>query len=659
MYTGMCKWDAMADLMTDRASPRAARPEDLSRLIATLRQGGWQVIGPRPQDGAVVLAPLDTLDDLPIGLTEQQEAGTYRLVPRTDKALFGYRVGPHSWKRFLHPDGRVLWQGRRDAAGAMIYDPPDPLPSYAFLGARACDLAAMGILDGILPQEAERPLILAVSCSEAGGTCFCASVGTGPAVTADSGADLALTEVLEEGEAPALLLEVFTPAGAALVESAGLDQGPPAPPALIEKARAAVAGAAAHMGRRLQTEGLAEALAQAHDHSHWHEVAARCLTCANCTLVCPTCFCSTVEDHTSLMDETLRRVERWDSCFTLDFSRLVEGPVRRSAASRYRQWLTHKLSHWVDQFGTLGCVGCGRCITWCPVGIDLTAEAAVLRDIPPVAPRPTPPVVRPAPEAFSFPKTAHVVERHVETADTVTLVLDLPNDPWPGFAPGQFNMLYADGLGEAAISLSGDPADPQGRIVHTIRAVGPTSAALVALQPGDFLGLRGPFGASWPLPAEGTTPLVIAGGLGLAPLRPLLSRLPQAPVIVGARTPETLIFAEEMGRRQAPVFQIVEEADTSWSGPLGRVTDLLDSALEDPAATTAYVCGPEAMMAATGRALLRRGVAAERIFVSLERNMKCAVGTCGHCQLGPHFVCKDGPVFPWSVIAPAFEREEW
>lgn len=214
--------------------------------------------------------------------------------------------------------------------------------------------------------------VVAVSCIRAGGTCFCASMDAGPRAT--RGFDLALTELVGEGE-HVFLVEAGSEAGAAVARELPVR---PASPEQIARAAVVSERTAASMGRALDTAGLKERLQQHLEHPRWDEVAARCLACANCTLVCPTCFCTDVEDTTDLSGETAERTKRWDSCFTMGFSHVHGGSVRTSIKARYRQWLTHKLAGWHDQFGTSGCVGCGRCITWCPVGIDITEEAAAV-----------------------------------------------------------------------------------------------------------------------------------------------------------------------------------------------------------------------------------------------------------------------------------------
>jgi ferredoxin len=355
----------------------------LQALIDALASRGYRVLGPTLRDGAIVYDDVASLADLPAGWTDQQEAGTYRTVRRADDALFGYAVGPQSWKRVLHPPIERLWQARREGDGFAVAAAQEPAPKFAFLGVRACELHAIAIQDRVFLggpftdtsyQTRRRDnFIVAVNCGEAGGTCFCVSMNTGP--KAQAGFDLALTELLD-ADRHSFLVEVGSIAGGAVL--AALPHQPAAP-ADIAAADAVVARTASRMGRRLDTDGLKELLQGNPTHPRWDDVAARCLTCANCTMVCPTCFCTTVEDHSDLAGQTAERVRRWGSCFTLDFSYIHGGSVRTQTRSRYRQWMTHKLAGWIDQFGTSGCVGCGRCITWCPVGIDITAEAAAIR----------------------------------------------------------------------------------------------------------------------------------------------------------------------------------------------------------------------------------------------------------------------------------------
>ncbi|MGE5407411.1 MAG: 4Fe-4S dicluster domain-containing protein [Syntrophothermus sp.] len=358
--------------------------EGLEELIVALRRRGYETIGPTVRDGAIVYAEIEGVADLPAGWTDEQDGGRYRLAPREDEALFGYAVGPQSWKRFLHPPEVTLWRAGRAADGGLeVSEPPDEPPAYAFLGVRSCELHAIAIQDTVLLEGAypdpfyaarrQGAFIVAVNCTVAGGTCFCVSMETGP--RAESGFDLALTEVLGPGR-HCFVCEAGSERGAELLAELPRDD---AGPAELAAAAAGVAEAAANQGRQMDTDGIRDLLLDNLEHPRWEEVSERCLTCGNCTMVCPTCFCTTVEDGSDLSGEEAERTRLWDSCFTLDFSYVHGGSVRSSARSRYRQWMTHKLATWIDQFGTSGCVGCGRCITWCPVAIDITEEVAAIR----------------------------------------------------------------------------------------------------------------------------------------------------------------------------------------------------------------------------------------------------------------------------------------
>jgi formate hydrogenlyase subunit 6/NADH:ubiquinone oxidoreductase subunit I len=363
--------------------------EALDALFAVLQRQNYKLIGPTVRDGAIVYDELTSTADLPAGWTDEQEGGTYRLKRRADGALFGYAVGPHSWKKFLHPPTLRLWQARRDSHSFQTTAEKEDPPRFAFIGVRSCELHAIAIQDKVFLQgkyvdpvyqaRRENVFIVAINCGQAGGTCFCVSMNTGPKVT--FGFDLALTEVLLEGGQHYFVVEAGSEQGAAILQEV-LPGTPQRQASTAEKeaAERMVARATAQMGRTLDTTDIKDLLYRNYDHPRWDEVAKRCLTCGNCTMACPTCFCTTVEDVTDLTGEYAERWQRWDSCFTMDFSYIHGGSVRASAKSRYRQWLTHKLATWIDQFGTSGCVGCGRCITWCPVAIDITEEVRAIRE---------------------------------------------------------------------------------------------------------------------------------------------------------------------------------------------------------------------------------------------------------------------------------------
>ena len=354
----------------------------LQRLIDLLWDRQYRVIGPRIDSGAIVYDEVRHQDELPVGWTEQQEAAKYRVVRRDDEQRFGFNVGPHSWKRYLFPPRAVVGEATRGPQGWQLSDHPDDVPAYAFLGVRACELAAIAIQDRTLihdqysdPIYAERrrrALIVAVNCTQAASTCFCTSMNTGPRCTA--GFDLALTE-LDDG----YTVEVGSDRGAEIVAGLAL---PSADEGSLRRADGRRTEAVNQIRKRLDTTDVRNLLMDNLEHPRWDEVAERCLSCTNCTMVCPTCFCSSVEEVSDLQGNHVQRVRQWDSCFNGEISYMNGSLVRGDIRSRYRQWLTHKLATWFDQFDTSGCVGCGRCITWCPVGIDLTEEVAAIRETP-------------------------------------------------------------------------------------------------------------------------------------------------------------------------------------------------------------------------------------------------------------------------------------
>jgi ferredoxin len=360
--------------------------QGLQALFEALRSRGYRLIGPTVRDRAIVYDDLASIEDLPRGWTDEQDGGRYRLVRRTDEALFGYAVGQHSWKAFLLPPIQRLWRARREGDAVTVTPEPAPDERFAFIGVRACELAAIAIQDRVMiggayvdpHYHARRKdlFLVAVNCAVAGGTCFCVSMRTGPQVS--SGYDLVLTELLNE-DGHRFLVTAGSEVGAHVLAALPSSEALAADRAAAE---AVIAHTAASMGREMHEEDVHELLLANLEHPRWDDVAERCLTCGNCTLVCPTCFCTSVEESTDLLGVESARTRRWDSCFTLDFSYVHGGSVRTRPLSRYRQWMTHKLATWYDQFGSTGCVGCGRCITWCPVGIDITEEVAAIRANP-------------------------------------------------------------------------------------------------------------------------------------------------------------------------------------------------------------------------------------------------------------------------------------
>ncbi len=357
--------------------------EGLDALLTTLIGRGYETRGPVVRDEAIMPGPVRAVADLPVGTHDVQAPGRYGLEQRDDDTVFGWAVGPGSWKAEFFPPSQELWHSTVDGESITTTTPELEMPPLAIVGARPCELAALAVLDRVLlggaypdPRYAARrdgTFIVTAECGSPAATCFCTSMGTGPG--ADSGFDLALTE-LNGDDGHRFVVRIGSDRGAVVLAAVPTSEVAAADLAARDRV---LSSAGDRIDRRLETHGLADMLARNLEHLRWEEVADRCLACGNCTLVCPTCFCSDVSDTTDLTGDVYRQ-RTWASCFDLDHSYLHGGPVRSSTSSRYRQWLTHKLSTWWDQFDTSGCVGCGRCIAWCPVGIDLTEEAAAIRE---------------------------------------------------------------------------------------------------------------------------------------------------------------------------------------------------------------------------------------------------------------------------------------
>jgi sulfhydrogenase subunit beta (sulfur reductase) len=357
--------------------------KDLGQMFDVLRRRSYAVLGPTLKEQAIVYEELQSADDLPIGWTDEQSCGTYRLRQRNDEAVFGFNLGPSSWKRFLYPPVIRLWSANRNEKVFTVVEDHQESPAYALFGVRACELAAIGIQDKILmndpyadpayKQRRKRNFIVAVHCMKASPNCFCTSMNSGP--KAASGYDLVLTEIIEPSH-HYFLAEAGTDLGVEILQEvptvAATDEQ-------ITNADHILAKTAAQIRRKLNTDDIRNLLLRNLEHRRWDEAASRCLSCANCTMVCPTCFCATVEDTSDLTGRHAERWRKWDSCFSVNFSYIHGGGIRPSVKSRYRQWVTHKFANWFDQFGFSGCVGCGRCITWCPAGIDLTEELNEIR----------------------------------------------------------------------------------------------------------------------------------------------------------------------------------------------------------------------------------------------------------------------------------------
>jgi sulfhydrogenase subunit beta (sulfur reductase) len=357
----------------------------LEVLVRELGAQGYTVVAPTRREGVILMRPVRSVSDMARGVRDEQDGGQYRLLDGDADLYFEFVIGPDGPKRYLFPPEQRLLEMHVAVDEFVLDAGPAQPPKLAFLGIRPCEQAAILVQDRVLGADDPAPfrceaeagyrqardasLTIVVNCTHPGGTCFCGSMGTGP--EARSGFDLALTE-LRGG----FVMKVGSPRGGDLAQRLPVREPTSAE---LELAEVRLEQARGRMGRQMDTRDLPGLLTAAVEHPHWDDVAKRCLGCGNCTMVCPTCFCSSMADGSHLGDGGASRTRTWDSCFTLQFSYTTAGPLRNSIRARYRHWLRHKLSTWWEQFGLSGCVGCGRCITWCPVGIDLTQEVAAIR----------------------------------------------------------------------------------------------------------------------------------------------------------------------------------------------------------------------------------------------------------------------------------------
>ncbi|AAZ97213.1 conserved hypothetical protein [Thiobacillus denitrificans ATCC 25259] len=352
---------------------------EMPRLVGELMRLGYECLGPTVENGAIAMRGLATADALPRGLKTEQEKGTYRVTRDPANRYFAWANGPQGIRPHAFASRESLWRVARDTGGALSFEPVTvDAPKQALIGVRACDLAALAIqdthflrggrVDAHYAARRAALFLVAVQCAEPAATCFCASTGDGP--TPVTGYDLALAELAE-----GFVVEAGSEKGQAVFDGLNL---PPASDAQLASVRTQGEAAAAAQTRSLPAAALHGALMSRLDHPRWDDVAARCLACTNCTLVCPTCFCHAEVDEVAVDGDTTEHARVWDSCFGEAHGHLHGFNVRPDVRTRYRQWLTHKLDTWHDQFGRSGCVGCGRCIAWCPAGIDLTEEFAAL-----------------------------------------------------------------------------------------------------------------------------------------------------------------------------------------------------------------------------------------------------------------------------------------
>ena len=603
----------------------------------------YTVLGPVAKGKEVVFEPIKTAAELILD-------GSQSILPP---------------KKFFHPPLEKLFSFKDRQ---LVEKEIPAIEPRVILGIHACDVNALNILDRVFgdtypdpyyQQLRKNTLIVALNCTQPCQNGFCTSFNTGPAV--EAGFDLALTDLGED-----YLVEVGSAAGREL--AAGLALAAATAEEQTQAAQA-ISDCRKAMTRKIDPEDIGEFMLQRVEHPHWEELKDRCLACGSCTHVCPTCFCFAVKDQVDLSLTDGSRERSWDSCQYYKFSQVAMDHVfRPDRAARVKQRMFHKLAYYQQQFATVGCVGCGRCVDACIVGIDPVEVVAALQEGLVSEPaqhfHSTRRGVCPSENPYTG-QPAILKAVKPQTGDTATYTFAFTDEQQQRdftFNPGTFNMLSILGVGEAPISISSS-ADEKGFFEHTIRSVGSLTNFLSHLKVGATVDIRGPYGAGWPVAeAKGKDVIIVAGGIGLAPLRPLIktiqknrSEYGKLEILYGTRNPQELLFTDEFAEwRELADTKLLLTVDNAggadWPGNVGVVTTLFNQMAIVPDQAIVVLCGPGIMMKFAVRDLLSRGFKAEQIFVSLERRMSCGIKKCGNCQIGPLFVCQDGPVFRYAEI---------
>ncbi len=617
-------------LGTGEAPAPPWRPVTRPEIDAFLRalMAAYEVVGVQEAGGRLALARLE-------------DPGRLRLA---------YPPRVHSPKKFLFPNWEKLFRFR--LKGAVLLEPERAAAPRVLFGVHPCDLHAVRTLDDCLFEgqadsayraKRDATVLVGVDC-EPDPHCFCTSLGTDRVA---DGFDLFLHR---DGEG--YLVQVGSPRGEALLGryAPGVAARPEAPPLPLQPKRTSRA-----LG--FPPGELAPLLDQRYDHPIWTELGDACLGCGTCTLLCPTCYCFTVQDRLHLDLAGGERLRTWDSCQFDQFARLSGGAEARAGqADRQRHRFFRKYVYLWEKHRRAACVGCGRCSRECLAGIDPTEVLDRLHGLGPGAEAP----VSAPPGAEYHPQLATLVSAAALTDRDQHLVLRLPEPA--EVAPGAFLAVSVFGLGEAPFTAAAAARD--GREVElVVRAAGNLSRALHRLRAGDTVGIRGPFGQGYPVAAMvGQDLLLVAGGLGIVALRALVRAVlarrlefGRVQLLYGAATPEQFLFREELAAwhrgGQVDLRLIANETPAGgWWGPRGDVTRLLRDLDLAPERTVAAVSGPAAMYRFTNPLLLRLGVAPERLYLNLERHMKCGLGKCGKCRINDLCVCECGPVFPYSQV---------
>ncbi len=597
-----------------------------------------------------------------IGVVERQEHYVFDRVKRFDDVCLDYDVT-------VHPPTRCLFPTREAMLRLKLGEPPaaeptvDAAPQVLF-GVHPYDITAIELLDEVFMTKHPDPnyisrrqntVIVGVDCLRPSPNAFAPSMGTD---RTDSGFDLLLTDI-----GGRFMVRVGSQRGASLLEEYAEARVPSDEEIGIQKALLDAARAEYRVSLNVARERLPKLLEDHYDDEYWQERSATCFSCGSCIMVCPTCFCFDVVDEVSLDLKTGERIRQWDGCMLTDFAKVAGGEnFRHDKASRFRHRIFRKGKYVLERYGIVGCVGCGRCTTACLADIASPAEAfnAIAEKAKIKTARRLIGEITPDFGLYA-PKWAKLLRVEDLAANEKAFEFAFEDGAALVHTPGQFVEISVLGVGEAPISISSSPT--RGATFQlAVRNVGNVTRALHDLVEGATVGIRGPFGNGFPIEAlEWKDLLLIAGGIGLFPLRSLIEyaidrrdAFGRLIILYGARSPEERVFQAELAawKQDAGIefHETVDRGNDTWGGHVGVITTLIPEIEISPARTMSVVVGPPIMYRFVIGELKKKGLADEQIILSLERRMKCGVGKCGHCQINGVYVCEEGPVFTLAEL---------
>jgi sulfite reductase subunit B len=597
-----------------------------------------------------------------IGVVAKENMFVFDHVKHFEDLRLDYDVTVQAPTRFLLPERETLLKlklGKTPKA-----EPTFDTTPRALFGVHSYDIKAIELLDEVFMTVHPDPnyitrrqntIIIGVDCLCPSAHSFASSMGTHQT---ESGFDLLLTDIVD-----GFMVTVGSKRGAELLVEYTDPRKPTDSEIATQKAFRDDAVEAFQLHLTVARERLPKLLEDHYDHPYWVERSESCLSCGSCVMVCPTCFCFDVKDEVSLDMQSGERIRHWDACMLPDFAKVAGGEnFRHGKASRFRHRIFRKGKYILERYGLVGCVGCGRCITACLPDIASPVEAfnAIAEAAKAEASRRLIEKVSPEPNLYA-PQPAKLLRVENLTPSEKVFEFQLEEGKILGHRPGQFVEVSVMGIGEAPISVASTPTRDV-TFQLAIRNVGNVTRALHNLKVGTVIGVRGPFGNGFPIESlEGKDLLLIAGGIGLFPLRSLIQYVMdqretfgRVVILFGVRSPKERVFTSELEAwREEPSVEFhetVDRGDESWEGHIGVITTLIPGIEISPARTMAVVVGPPIMYRFVVGELKKKGLADEQIILSLERRMKCGIGKCGHCQIDGVYVCQEGPVFTLAQL---------